>query len=73
MLTIKQAAHLQGLIDNYTLAEYEQGHYTAVAYCTTASPAQIEMAKRKLRGSPACRLHDLLMKELRQLTDWSKV
>lgn len=71
MISVRQAAHLQALMEQYTLAEYECGHYTAMAYCANVQPTVVNMAKGKLRTSPANRLHDLLMKEIAQLTDWS--
>lgn len=73
MLSVKQAAHLQSLIEDYAEIEYESGHYTAVAYCTDAKPSVIAMAKKKHTDLPVDKLRDLLLKELAQLTDWSKV
>lgn len=73
MITVKQAAHLQAAIDAYVSAETDASPYTALAYCANAPAHVVNTAKRKLRENQANRLHDLMMKEIASLTDWSSV
>lgn len=73
MISVKQASHLQALIEAYTLAEYEVGHHTALVFCGNVAGDVLITSKLALQNSPANRLHALLLKEIAGLTDWTAV